>query len=117
LRDALAAAARVHSPVAARLEGAMSLGRGMALKIASPAMLALRGDLAERFRGLLSPQDQHSPKLHLTVQNKVSANQARALQAELAGTLQPRDFRFPGLALHRYLEGPWQLLNRWSFRG
>jgi hypothetical protein len=117
LRDALAAAARDHPPLPARLDGAMSLGGGTALKIASPAMLALRTALAGRLRGLLSPQDQPAPRLHVTVQNKVSDKAARALQAELAGMLEPRDFRFPGLALHRYLGGPWEPLKRWSFRG
>jgi hypothetical protein len=117
LRDALAAAASEHSPVPARINGVMPLGRGTAVRIASPAMLALRTDLAERFRGLLSPQDLHGPRLHITVQNKVSAREARALQEELARTLEPRDFRFAGLALHRYREGPWEFVKRWSFRG
>jgi hypothetical protein len=117
LGNALAAAARDHPPQPARLEGAMSLGGGTALKIASPPMLALRDDLADRLRGLLTPPDQHAPRLHVTVQNKVSVKAARALQAELELTIRPRDFRFPGLALHRYRDGPWELVKRWSFRG
>ena len=117
LRDALAGAARDNPPVPARLEGVTSLGGGTALRIASPGLLALREDLAERFRGLLTAQDQAAPRLHVTVQNKVSEKAARALQAELAATIEPRDFRFRGLALHRYRGGPWQPLKRWSFRG
>jgi hypothetical protein len=117
LSDALAAAARDHPPVPAGLDGVMSLGQGTALAIASPAMLALREDLAARFRGLLSAQDQHRPRLHVTVQNKVTAREAKALQANLSRTVEPRDFRFPGLALHRYRGGPWELVKRWSFRG
>ena len=117
LRDLLAEAARGHAPPPARLEGAMSLGSGTALKISSPAMTALREDLADRFLGLLAPQDQHAPRLHVTVQNKVSEKAARALQAELARMVHPRDFRFPALALHRYRGGPWGFVKRWSFRG
>lgn len=117
LRDALAAAAREHAPVAARLDGAMSLGGGTALAIASPAMLELRAELAERFSGLLTPQDRTAPRLHVTVQNKVPEAEARALRAELDRTVQQRDFRFAGLALHRYREGPWEFVKRWSFRG
>jgi hypothetical protein len=116
LCDVLAAAAR-RPPIPARLDGPIPLGRGTAIAIVSPPMLALRAELAERFRGLLSPQDAAEPRLHVTVQNKVSANAARALQAELAGTFQPRAFRFPGLALHRYRDGPWEFAKRWSFRG
>jgi len=117
LREALARLARAHAPVAARLEGALSLGRGTALRIASAAMLALRAGLAERFAALLSPQDAAAPRLHVTIQNKVAEKEARALLAELSRTIQPRDFRFAGLALHRYRNGPWEFLKRWSFRG
>jgi hypothetical protein len=117
LRDALAAAAGEQAPVPARLDGVMSLGTGTALKIVSPAMLALRAELAERFHGLLTPQDRAEPRLHVTIQNKVAEGEARALQKELASSLVPRDFRFAGLALHRYREGPWEFVKRWSFRG
>jgi hypothetical protein len=117
LRDVLAAAAAGHPPVAARLEGAMSLGRGTALRIASADLLALRADLAERFRGLLTPQDVPVPRLHVTVQNKVAEKAARALLTELERTIEPLGFRFSGLALHRYRDGPWEFVKRWSFRG
>lgn len=117
VRDALAAEAREFAPVAARLEGVASLGKGTALAIASPAMLALRDRLAERFHGLLTGQDQHRPRLHVTVQNKVSTAQAKALQAELAASVEPRVFAFPALALHRYLGGPWESVRSYPFRG
>jgi 2'-5' RNA ligase len=116
LRDALATEAKAK-PVPARLEGVMNLGRGTALRIESPAMLALRELLAERFHGLLTPQDEHSPRLHVTIQNKVAPSEAKALQRELAATLEPRDFTFAGLALHRYRGGPWEFVRRWPFRG
>jgi hypothetical protein len=116
LRDALAAEARAK-PVPARLEGVMSLGRGTALRIASPAMLAIWKRLADRFHGLLTPQDEHAPRLHVTIQNKVSPHDAKYLQRSLADAIEPRDFAFAGLALHRYREGPWETLKRWSFRG
>lgn len=117
LRERLAAAARDNPPPRARLEGVMALGRGTALRISSPATLALRADLAGRFHGLLMPQDMPVPRLHVTIQDKVTPAVARALQAELAGQVEPRDFRFAGLALHRYRGGPWETVKRWSFRG
>ena len=116
LRDALAAEAR-GAPVPARLTGVMNLGRGTALAIESPAMADLRERLAARFFGLLTPQDKHAPRLHVTVQNKVAPSAAKALQRELAAAIEPRDFAFAGLALHRYRGGPWELVRRWSFRG
>ncbi len=116
LRDALAAEAR-GAPAPARLEGLMTLGRGTALRLSSPAMLDLRERLAERFHGLLTPQDQQVPRLHVTIQNKVSPFEAKALQAALADRIEPRDFVFRGLALHRYRGGPWETVHRWPFRG
>ena len=116
MRDALAAEARAR-PVAARLVGVMNLGRGTALRLESPDMIALWKRLADRFHGLLTPQDEHLPRLHVTIQNKVAPSEAKALQHHLAATLQPRDFAFAGLALHRYRGGPWEFVRRWSFRG
>ncbi|WP_225204517.1 2'-5' RNA ligase family protein [Novosphingobium huizhouense] len=104
-------------PPPARLEAIMNLGGGTAFAIASPAMLDLRAAIAERFHGLLTGQDGHAPRLHVTVQNKVTAAEARRLQAALAAQFRPRDFAFAGLELHRYFGGPWQKLGAWTFRG
>ncbi len=117
LRERCAVLAREHPPVGARLEGLMKLGKGTALALASPAMLALRDELAARFHTLLTPQDAHPPRLHVTIQNKVSLAEAKALQAVLAPQIRPRAFAFIGLALHAYRGGPWELRKRWSFRG
>ncbi len=116
MKDVLTALARAK-PVPARLEGVMSLGGGTALKLSSPAMLELRERIAERFHGLLTQQDQQVPRLHVTVQNKVSSTKAKALQAHLAAVIEPRNFAFAGLALHRYRGGPWEAVKRWPFRG
>jgi hypothetical protein len=116
LRDALSAEARAK-PVPARLEGVMSLGSGTALRIASPAMLAIWERLADRFHGLLTPQDEHAPRLHVTIQNKVSPHEAKELMKRLIPAIEAHDFAFAGLALHRYRGGPWETLKRWSFRG
>jgi len=117
VRDCLAALAARNPPPAARLEGLMPLGKGTALKLSSPAMINLWEELAERFHGLLTPQDMHRPRLHVTIQNKVSIEEAKALQAELAPRIEPRAFAFRGLELHAYRGGPWELLQKWRFRG
>ena len=109
--------AKENAPVPARLDGIMSLGGGTALKLTSSAMLALREEIAEHFHGSLSSQDQHRPRLHVTVQNKVTSKEAKALQAELADKIEPRGFAFPGLSLFRYRGGPWEFARDWLFRG
>ncbi len=117
VRSCLAAMAARLAPVPARLEGLMKLGKGTALEISSPAMTDLWEDLADRFHGMLTPQDEHRPRLHITIQNKVGIEEAKALQAELGPRILARDFAFRGLELHAYRGGPWELLHRWRFRG
>ncbi len=116
VRECLATMAREHVPVSARLLGIMSLGGGTALKLESAAMLALRDEIAGRFHGLLTSQDQHRPRLHVTVQNKVTSQEAKALQAELEPQVAPREFAFTGLGLYAYLGGPWEHLRSFAFR-
>ena len=117
LRRLLSVIAAETAPVPARLEGVMSLGRGTALKLSSESMLRLRDRIADGMHGLLTSQDQHRPRLHVTVQNKVSPAEAKTLQAKLAPLVRPRDFTFPGLALHIYRGGPWEHVRDWQFRG
>lgn len=116
VRVLLGRLAREPAPVA-RLTGLMNLGGGTALAIESTAMMALREEIAERLHGLLTAQDRGRPRLHATIQNKVEHAAARALQAALGPAFEPEDFRFAGLALHRYLGGPWEPLGLWKFRG
>ena len=116
-RSLLARLAAEMPPVPAALGGVMDLGTGTALAIDSPAMLDLRALIAERFHGMLTLQDQGEPRLHVTVQNKVMRAEAKALQAALAATFRPERFTFAGLAMHRWLGGPWEDAGHWAFRG
>ncbi|MXO50902.1 2'-5' RNA ligase family protein [Erythrobacter gaetbuli] len=117
LRRYLARLTGEITPVRGQVEGLMPLGGGTAIKLSSPEMLTLRDEIAEHFRGMLTNQDQHRPRLHVTIQNKVTGKEAQALQAQLAGTIEPRPFTFPGLALHAYRGGPWEFIRRFAFRG
>ena len=116
-RSFLARLAGEVAPVPARLEGLMSLGGGTALKLSSPDMLSLRDHIADHFHGMLTAQDQHRPRLHVTIQNKVSGKEAKALQAALAGTIEHRAFQFTGVDLFRYRGGPWEKVKGFDFRG
>jgi hypothetical protein len=115
LRDLLARLAK-RPPVPARLEGVVSLGRGTALALSSSAMLELRHEIAEHFHGMLTAQDEGRPRLHITVQNKVTPKEAKALQQTLATRVKVQDFTFRGLELHAYLGGPWEPMGKWRFR-
>lgn len=106
----------LHQAPAARITGLMDLGGGTALRIESPAMSALREEIADHFHGTLTAQDSQPKRLHITVQNKVDRAAAKALQAELSATPIEREFRFTGIGLHLYKGGPWEALGRWPFR-
>jgi hypothetical protein len=95
----------------------MDLGSGTAFRIDSPVMMTLRDEIAAHFHGLLTQQDNHVPRLHITVQNKVPRKDAISLQTCLQSAFAERSFAFAGLALHHYLGGPWKEAGRWSFRG
>ncbi len=116
-RRLLARLTGTYAPVGATLSAVMDLGGGSAFRIESAGMLALRDEIGEHFHGMLTVQDSHRPRLHVTVQNKVPRGEAMALQAELRQNFRPREFAFAGLALHHYLGGPWGDAGRWSFRG
>ena len=113
----LARCAADYAPPPAQIDGLMDLGGGTALAVRSPAMLAIRTELAERFYTMLTAQDRGGKRLHITVQNKVERKTALALQAELGAGLEPRQFGFTGLGLHRYLAPHWEQVGVWKFRG
>ena len=95
----------------------MLLGKAVAFRVDSPELLSMRAALADSFRGLLIPQDQAQPRLHITVQNKVEPSVAKALHAHLLDSFRPRPLAISGLSAHYYRGGPWEHIGRWSFRG
>lgn len=101
----------------AEITGLMDLGKGTAIRLRSPGLLNIRAIIAEHFHGTLTDQDLHEPRPHITIQNKVTKEEARALQASLAPQIEERSFAFPGLELHRYLGGPWEFVKGFPFRG
>ena len=104
----------VRAPVA-KLSGVMSLGRGVAYRIDSPELVAIRKGLCEAFSGLLTPQDAGGWRPHVTIQNKVAPGVAKVLLAALARDFQAREVAVAGLATWWYRGGPWESLSRHMF--
>jgi hypothetical protein len=101
----------------ARLTDVMLLGRGVAYRVESPELLAMRAELADAFAGMLTPQDQAKPRLHITIQNKVTPDAAKALADKLRADFRPRPLAIAGLAAWHYRGGPWELAMKAMFRG
>ena len=99
------------------IAGLMNLGRGVAYRIVSDELEALRRDIAEHFHGSLTAQDGQGWRPHVTVMNKADPKAARALLTELEAGFRLRPLQIAALELHRYLGGPWEKIGRWSFRG
>jgi hypothetical protein len=116
LRRILAAAAQLRPPPA-RIAGPMNLGGGVALRVASDELNAIRAEIADRLRGLLTAQDSGGWSAHITIQNKVSPRQVKILLEAVGEQFKERPIRIAGLGLHRYLGGPWETLQTYSFRG
>jgi 2'-5' RNA ligase len=90
------------------------LGRGVAYRLASDEALRLHRDLQDRWRPHLTRQDAQPFRPHVTVQNKVEPEVARATLERLRATFLPEVTRAVGLELWRYDGGPWTLLRRWT---
>jgi hypothetical protein len=116
LRSRLAEAAKAPRPKA-RIEGLTDLGGGVAFRVASLDLDRIRDNLTDGLHGMLGQQDRGGWRPHVTVQNKVAATKARALLASLEGGFIPRPLAIRGLGLHRYLDGPWERVAIYAFRG
>ncbi len=114
LKQRLAEITRTARPPAVAA-AVISLGRGVAIRIDSPQLGAIRADLANAFAGLLLPQDAAGWRPHVTIQNKVQPAAARTLQATLAHDFTPRPIAIIGLAAWWYRGGPWEPLSRHLF--
>ena len=106
-----------YAPPPARLTDVLLFGRGVAYRVDCPDLLIMRDELADALHGLLVPQDQAQPRLHITIQNKVEPSEAKALYAELAAEFEPRPIEIKGLAAHYYRGGPWEQILTSNFRG
>ena len=100
----------------AAVAGLMDLGGGVAFRIVSDELDVIRNSIAEHFHGMLGAQDAGGWRPHVTIQNKVAPKAARALLAMLERGFRPRPLGLSGLALHRYLGGPWEPLASYKFR-
>ena len=111
------AEATAAEPPRAQIAGIVDLGEGTALRVASPELELIRGDLADAFHGLLTPQDSAPWRPHVTIQNKVEPRQARRLQQQLRAGFEPRPLAIHALQSWHYLaDGRWQPLKAHPFR-
>lgn len=112
---AIAAETRGEPAPEVAVTGLRFTGRGVAYVLESNALSALRARLAARFEPMLTAQDRQGWRPHVTVQNKVAPQVARALHRDLEAGFDPFRFRASGLVLWRYLGGPWARRGDFAF--
>ncbi|RPD45057.1 2'-5' RNA ligase family protein [Hymenobacter sediminis] len=100
-----------------QVSGLRFLGRGVAYDLQNPQLLQLHRNLQTAWAAWLTPQDQQRLKPHITVQNKVDPNLARALHQELTAQFAPFEATGTGLTLWAYRNGPWEQLAQFEFAG
>jgi hypothetical protein len=89
----------------------------VALALEAPEAARLRADLARGWEAWLTAQDRQGWRPHVTVQNKVAPEVARATLAALAAGFAPWEARAEGLLLWRYRGGPWEAAGEFPFTG
>lgn len=113
----LRAVTRDVAPIPLTVTGLRFLGRGTACEIEAPPLAALRRDLAAHWRDDLTPQDAQGFRPHVTIQNKVPADEARATFETLRAAFTPFEAVGTGLLLWHYRGGPWEEAGTFPFRG
>ncbi len=105
-----------QTPASVATRGLRFLGGGVAYELHMPELAALRAKLAGLWWEWLTPQDRQGFRPHVTVQNKVAPEVARALLEELQTGYAVWRGEVQGLTLWRYDNGPWSKLAELRFR-
>jgi 2'-5' RNA ligase len=106
-----------RAPFPLRVSGLRSRASSSAARTYATPRPRLRERLRQRWEPWLTPQDRQRHSPHVTVQNKVAPERARALLEQLQAGFEPYDVGAQALALWRYLGGPWEPLGAYPFAG
>ncbi|WP_207531642.1 2'-5' RNA ligase family protein [Desertivirga arenae] len=96
--------------------GLMFLGMGFAVKMQSAELENLHASLQKKWWMYLTNQDRQKLRPHITIQNKVSPEQARVCMNEFLDRFEDRKVPSTGLALWEYLGGPWKLKKEYPWK-
>ena len=91
------------------------MGRGVGLRLQSSALEGLRGAIARRVADDLTDQDARRWRPHVTIQNKVTPEEARRTLETVRETHTEYDTHVDALALWHYRGGPWEAAGEFRF--
>ena len=104
------------APLTLCVDAIVSTGNGTAYKITSQQLSQLHNKLQKQWQQWLIPQDKQKLWPHITVQNKVSAEEAKKLQKLLKERFEPFEIIATGLSLWEYRGGPWKFVKTFPFK-
>lgn len=91
-------------------------GRGVAVVITSDELMHLHKNLQQVFKAVLTPQDKQGLWPHITIQNKASVSESKALAIGLQQRFKPFTATVIRLELFYYLNGPWKVIDDVYFK-
>jgi 2'-5' RNA ligase len=117
IADALASLAAKTGLLKLLVPSLRFMGNGLAYDVVSRELIELRETMARRWASHLTPQDAQAFRPHVTIQNKVPAEAAKALYQRLSETFEAFHVAGIGLQLWRYRGGPWEAAGEFAFEG
>lgn len=113
----LASVAGRTGPLKLSIPSLRFLGNGVAYNVSGSELIDVREMIARRWSAHLTPQDAQAFRPHVTIQNKVPADAAKALYRRLSEAFEPFDVTGTALQLWRYRGGPWEAAGEFGFEG
>ena len=98
----------------ARTAGVLDFGGGAAFLMEVEGLAKVHENLRAGWTPWLTAQDDRRLKPHVTIQNKVDRDTARATQAALREMPEMRGHAV-GFAIWHYRGGPWEAAGRFPF--
>lgn len=92
-----------------------SIGRGVAIVLENEQLIAIHRQLSRQWHDWLIPQDRQKLWPHVTVQNKVSPQEAQRTLEQLSRSFEPFTATGTGLQLWEYRGGPWEFVRMYPF--
>ncbi|HEX3335943.1 MAG TPA: 2'-5' RNA ligase family protein [Jatrophihabitans sp.] len=102
-------------PFPVGVAGVLPLSGGTAYALAAPELARRQRVLQQLWWAELTAQDRQGFRPHITVQQQVSAAEARATVTVLRRAFRPFQFRAEGYRVWRNNDGPWTELARIPF--
>ena len=114
IKNDLSKWSEVKEPFPLRITELKMIGKGVAFKVESDALLTLHAAMQRQWQPWLTLQDKQKIWPHITIQNKVTPAIAKQTLAVLQRTFEPF---VEGLPLWSYENGPWKFIQEFRFSG